>query len=119
MGQGFAKYRYAEDQYQDSLLPLVAHMTFMLFFDFARMIVLRVQLEYVDGIEFDTSMGFWQIIALVLLAITFLEATEISTFVWMLFLSAVIGVTLTMHLPFHIQLGSATRLDCWAQTVCE
>jgi hypothetical protein len=68
---------YAEHRYWHSMLPLVPPMTFMLVFGFAQVILFRWELGDFDAVEVDTSMGFGQIIPLILLALPFLAAAEI------------------------------------------
>ena len=70
-------WKYAEYRYWHSMLPLVPPMTFMLVFGLAQMILFRWELGDYKAIEVDTSMGFGQIIPLILLALPFLAAAEI------------------------------------------
>ncbi|RMZ67878.1 Vanillyl-alcohol oxidase [Pyrenophora seminiperda CCB06] len=68
---------YAEHRYAHSLLPLAFPMTFMVTYGFVQMLMFRLELGDINGIEFDSSMGFGQIIPLILLALPFLAAAEL------------------------------------------
>lgn len=70
-------WKYAEYRYWNSMLPLVPPMTFMLVFSLAQMLLFRWELGDYKAIEVDTSMGFGQIIPLILLALPFLAAADI------------------------------------------
>ncbi|KAE8826430.1 hypothetical protein PTNB73_06840 [Pyrenophora teres f. teres] len=70
-------YQYAAHRHWQSLLPLAFPMTFMMVYGFVQMLMFRLELGEINGIEFDSSMGFGQIIPLILLALPFLAAAEL------------------------------------------
>lgn len=70
-------FQYAEQRYLHSLLPLAFPMTFMLVYGFVQMLMFRLELGNINAIEIDSSMGFGQIIPLILLALPFLAAAEL------------------------------------------
>ncbi|KAI1511590.1 hypothetical protein Ptr86124_009234 [Pyrenophora tritici-repentis] len=70
-------YQYAEHRHWQSLLPLAFPMIFMMVYGFVQMLMFRLELGEINGIEFDSSMGFGQIIPLILLALPFLAAAEL------------------------------------------
>jgi len=69
--------QYTEHRYSHSLLPLAFPMTFMLVYGFVQMLMFRLELGESHAIEFDSSMGFGQIIPLIVLALPFLAAAEL------------------------------------------